>query len=229
MASVKVQIVSVIIILASCFLFQESTQLRAAETQGVAGLNKNGTVAVMPFFTGKYSDQIEAGRPPMQFLLDKIAAVEGERNSTGEKALTKFMYEALHKRSTLKLIPQDVVQDEFAHMSIDSTSETPLAIAVRLGKGLQADYVVVGIVWEYKDRIGSKMAAQEAASVSFSAFLVDVAAAKRIWRERYTKTQQSLSGNLLNAPEFFKQGAKWLTAEELSRLGINKILVSFPL
>ncbi len=216
------------VIFISFFLFQGITTCNAAESQTTA-LLKNGTVAVMPFFTGEYSSQIEAGRPPLQFLLDQIAAEEGDKNSTGEKTLTKLMYEALQERSTLRLIPQDAVQEGFARISIDSMSDTPLAIAVRLGKGLQADYVVVGIVWEYKERIGSKMAAAEPATVSFSAFLVDVAAAKRIWREKYTKTQQSLSDNLLKAKEFFKQGGKWLTAEELAGYGIKKILVSFPL
>ena len=216
------------VIFISFFFFLGDITCNAAETQSAAVL-KNGTVAVMPFFTGEYSNQIEAGKPPLQFLLNQIAAEEGDKNSKGEKVLTNLMYESLLEKSTFKLISQDVVQDKFAHMPIDSMSDTPLAVAVRLGKGLQADYVVVGIVWEYKDKIGSKMAVDEPASVSFSAFLVDVAAARRIWREKYTKTQQALSDNLLKAPEFFKQGGKWLTARDLSQYGIKKMLVSFPL
>ena len=210
-----------------CF-FHGMALASAAETQSVAGL-KSGTIAVMPFFTGEYSTEIEKGRPPLQFKFDQIAAEDGDRYSNGEKVLTKLMYEALQKKLAQQLIPRDVVQSDFENISMDSLSDTPLAVAVRLGKKLQADYVVVGIVWEYKARVGSKLAADNPASVSFSAFLVDVAAAKRIWREKFTKKQQSLSDNLLNATEFFKQGAKWLTAEELAKYGIKKVLVSFPL
>ena len=228
MATIKHTIFILIVFFVSSFLFLGIASVNAAETQSGAGL-KSGTVAVMPFFTGEYSSQIEMGRPPLQFLYDQIAADEEYKKVTGEKVLTNLMNEALLNRLSQQLVPQDVVQSKFMNLSIDSMSDTPLAIAVRLGKSLQADYVVVGIVWKYKDRVGSKFAADEPASVSFSAFLVDVAAAKRIWREKFTKTQQSLSDNLLKAAEFFKQGAKWLTAEELARYGIKKVLVSFPL
>jgi len=227
MATIKQNYFFLIIFFLLC-LFLGITNAYAAETQNVSRL-KSGTVAVMPFFTGEYSNQIEMGRPPLQFLFDQIAAEEGDKKVTGEKVLTDLMNEALLKRLSQQLVPQDVVQNEFMNLAIDSMSDTPLAIAVRLGKTLQADYVVVGIVWGYKDRIGSKMAAEEPASVSFSIFLVDVAAAQRIWREKYTKTQQSLSDNLLQAPEFFKQGGKWLSAKDLARYGIKKVLASFPL
>lgn len=216
------------LILASVFLIQTTISVNASEMQSAA-LLKRGKVAVMPFFTGEYSNQIEMGRPPLQFLIDQIAADEEDKKATGEKILTRLMNEELIERLPEQLVPQDVVQNEFAHLTIDSMSDTPLAIAVRLGKSLQADYVVVGIVWDYRDRVGSKMAAEEPATVSFSAFLVDVAAGQRIWREKYTKTQQSLSDNLLKAPEFFKQGGKWLSARDLAHLGIKKMLVSFPL
>jgi hypothetical protein len=215
-------------IFASVLCISSTINVIASEKQSPVVI-KNGKVAVMPFFTGEYSSQIEMGKPPLQFLIDQIAVDEVDKKITGEKVLTRLMNEALLERLPEQLVPQDEVQNEFMHLAIDSMSDTPLAIAVRLGKSLQADYIVVGIVWEYKERIGSKMAAEEPASVSFSAFLVDVAAGQRIWREKYTKTQQSLSDNLLKAPEFFKQGAKWLSARDLSHFGIKKMLVSFPL
>ena len=183
----------------------------------------------MPFFTGEYSDDIERGRPPLQFLYDQIAVDEENILLTGEKVLTKLMNEALQKKIDQKFVPGNEIQNEFKKISIDRNSDTPLGIAVQLGKGLHVDYIVVGVVWEYQERKGTKMSADEPASVSFSTFLVDVAAEKRIWRERYSKKQQSLSDNLLKASEFFKQGAKWLTAEELARHGVKKVLVTFPL
>ena len=118
MATTKQKIFFVTIVFISFFLFQIDATCNAVETQNAA-VRKNGTVAVMPFFTGEYSDQIEPGRPPLQFLLDQIAVEEGDENSTGEKIFTNLMCEALQERSTFKLISHDVVQDGFAHMSID--------------------------------------------------------------------------------------------------------------
>ena len=228
MTIIKQNFIFLIITFIATFLFLGTALVKAAETQNVSRV-KSGTVAVMPFFTGEYSDAIEKGRPPLQFLFDQIAAEEEEKRLTGEKILTKLMNEAIQKKMVQQLVPGDEVLKEFEKLSIDKNTDTPLTVAVNLGKNLYVDYIVVGIVWKYKERKGTKMSADEPASVSFSVFLVDVAASKRIWREKFTKTQQSLSDNLLQATEFFKQGAKWLTAEELAKYGIKKVLVSFPL
>jgi hypothetical protein len=129
------------LILASVFLFQATISVNATEMQSTAVL-KRGKVAVMPFFTGEYSNQIETGRPPLQFLYDQIAAEEDDKKITAEKTLTKLMNEALQERMDQQLIAPEVVQNEFMHLSIDSMRDTTLAVALRLGKSLQADYVV---------------------------------------------------------------------------------------
>lgn len=217
-----------IVLLAASFLLQITINVSASDTQKNTVL-KDGTVAVMPFFTGDYSDEIVKGRPPLQLMLAQITVAEDDMYRTGEKVLASLMNETLQKKLAQKLVPQAAVTSEFKNITIDNMSDTTLSVAVRLGKALNADYVVVGIVWDYNDRVGSKLAASEPATVSFSAFLVDVAAEKRIWREKFSKTQQSLSDNLFKVTEFFQQGARWLTAEELGRYGIKKVLETFPL
>jgi len=49
-----------------------------------------------------------------------------------------------------------------------------------------------------------------------------------VWTGNYDETQQSLTENLLNVVDFFKQGAKWLTADEFAEYGMRKILKTFP-
>jgi len=45
-----------------------------------------------------------------------------------------------------------------------------------------------------------------------------------VFEGSFDETQQALSENILKAPTFFKRGARWLTAGELSRDGIADIL-----
>jgi hypothetical protein len=58
--------------------------------------------------------------------------------------------------------------------------------------------------------------------------LIDIEKHELMWTATYDETQQSLTENLLNAVDFFKQGAKWLTADEFARYGLKKILKTFP-
>jgi hypothetical protein len=58
--------------------------------------------------------------------------------------------------------------------------------------------------------------------------LIDIENHELIWTATYDETQQSLTENLLNAVDFFKQGAKWLTADEFVEYGMKKILKTFP-
>ncbi len=58
--------------------------------------------------------------------------------------------------------------------------------------------------------------------------ILDIDNHELIWTATYDETQQSLTENLLNALDFFKQGARWLTADEFARYGMQKILKRFP-
>ena len=73
------------------------------------------------------------------------------------------------------------------------------------------------------------MGVESPASVAFAVGLIDVASGKMLWEATFDKTQRSLSEDIRDAPAFFKEGAKWLTAKELARYGVNQIFKKFPL
>ena len=102
--------------------------------------------------------------------------------------------------------------------------DTPRQLAQRFGKASGADYVVIGSVWRYRDPTPGL-----GASVAFTAYLLEVDSGRRVWRGRFDKTQQALTDNLQDAGSFFtKEGARWLSAEELARFGIEQVMQSFP-
>ena len=97
-------------------------------------------------------------------------------------------------------------------------------MAKTLGVKLKADYVIVGTVWRFSERGSVQRDSMSPASVAFTVYLVDVPTGKTLWSDTFDKTQQSLSENILGAAEFFKQGAKWLSAEKLARYGARNMV-----
>jgi TolB-like protein len=183
------------------------------------------SVAVMPFVKGKNPDKIEEtlNCPYANICFEDQNILPG-----AEKTLTRMLQDMLRIRLDNKLVPADRMEYIYETMKINYAEDTPASFAQRIGKSLKVKYVVAGNVWRYKNRTGESFASSQPSSVAFSVYLIDVENHELIWTATYDETQQSLTENLLNAVDFFKQGAKWLTADELARYGLKKILKTFP-
>jgi hypothetical protein len=51
---------------------------------------------------------------------------------------------------------------------------------------------------------------------------------KIVWTGKFDETQRPLSENILKIGSFFRRKASWLTAEELSSVGMDEMLKRFP-
>ncbi|MDY6912673.1 MAG: nucleoid-structuring protein H-NS, partial [Chloroflexota bacterium] len=60
-------------------------------------------------------------------------------------------------------------------------------------------------------------------------YLVEVATGKRLWRGKFDETQKTLSKDVIRGFKQLKMGARWLTADELARYGVKKVLKDFPI
>jgi len=193
-------------------------------SKGLAAI-KVQRVALMPFVRGLHNSGL--GDPMSRLLYCTMANLcfnIKEVKGNADELMTGFLQEAMQKRYAGAIVPAQTVQDAYAVLPKNPAADTPQSLAIALGKKLQADHVMVGIVWRYKERIGSAEASPSPASVAFTLYLVNTAQGSPVWQETFDKTQQALSENILNAKEFFSMGARWLTAEELASYGINKIL-----
>jgi len=121
------------------------------------------------------------------------------------------------------VVPQNETAGADELLAYMKKKETLKAHALKLGAQVQASHVLVGTVQRYRQLKGTAYGADKPASVAFSVYLLDVAAGQIVWSGAFDKTQQSLSENLFDAPAFFKQGAKWVTAEELTRAGAETV------
>ena len=145
-----------------------------------------------------------------------------------EKLVEKIFFRKLKDSKQFILIPTDRVGGVYRRISIDSLQVNPLEILRKVGTELGVDGVVAGYVYRYKEREGYPYSAEKPASVAFGIYLIRVSDGTLVWRGVFDRTQMSLFENILQFSSFFKYGGRWITAEELSEMGIDEVLKNFP-
>jgi len=102
------------------------------------------------------------------------------------------------------------------------------SLLIQMGKSLQADAVISGTIYRFRQRVGTSLSVTTPASVAFAMDLIRVSDGRTIWGRAFDETQRSLDENLLNLGSFLKGGGGWLTAEELAAAGFKEVMSSFP-
>jgi hypothetical protein len=182
-------------------------------------------IAVVPFLKGRYGSDIQE---TLHCPLCQLSFEPDDLTFDCDQVLTRYVQQALERHHEDMAIPFGQVQAAYDQIAMDATQDTPVTLAQRLGKEVNAHYVLLGTVWRYREREGGSRGVQKPASVSFSVHLLRTADGKLIWERTFAETQRSLSENVLEARAFFERGAKWLTADELARYGVEEIMKDFP-
>lgn len=98
-----------------------------------------------------------------------------------------------------------------------------------IGKELNADAVLIGFIYCYRDRSGSAVASSRSAAISFCMHLIDPATGKVLWSMRWEDEQKALSDNLLELPSFIKRKGKWISAREMAGEAADTVVKELPL
>jgi hypothetical protein len=187
------------------------------------------SIAVMPFLTGKHDSRIdEAINATLDCAVSQLCFNTQDVRSGADTTLTRYMQEALEQRLAERVIPLEKVYRASEGLTRDQTIDTPRSLATRLGEKLKADHVIVGTVWRYRERVGTARASSSPASAAFVVYVIRVTDGKLLWKTVYSRTQKPLSDDILHARTFFKQGARWLSVDELVRFGVNEVVEKFP-
>jgi len=188
----------------------------------------------------------EAG-PPLPSL-DKIAVLPMDRANLkpqpGEAtcALSDTFYEASDvpieaARKLTKLLLDSVKNDPrfvpveekkcvsfLSRMLITEPNAPQLRLIQALGKELGVDAVLYGKLFRFEERIGGPYGVERPASVTFTLYLIRTKDGAVLWRYAFNETQQPLTENLFKAGLYKKTGFRWLTAEELAKIGIEEAI-----
>lgn len=104
----------------------------------------------------------------------------------------------------------------------------PVRILQEVGKTFEADAVLAGHIYRWREREGTNYAVNRPASVAFNLHLVRPADGAILWKGKFDKSQRSLFENLFDLATFIRGGGQWMTAEELAMPGLEKLLAEMP-
>lgn len=191
-----------------------------------------GRLALLPFVKGDFAEEFrQKNLSPLTCPINQVCIDlnEGDETLLFVESLDKYLYKIIKKRVGEELLPMRETKIQYNDIPFDPYKDTTLSRALLLARNMKSDYVLVPILWEYSERVGSQLSAEKPASVSFGLYLISVKQEKRVWKANFNKTQMALTDDLLKAKDIFKFGGKWVSAEELAQVGMQKIIENFPL
>ncbi len=158
--------------------------------------------------------------------LDKTAArtdQDGRIHLEAEAAnvVTAQVYGVLSQSSRWRFVPDLQINDALRKVDAQATQ---IQRAVQLGKATSADAVLIGTVSRFMERVGTEYGATDPAGVSFTLELVSVSGGRILWKGEFDETQKPLTENLFKWWIFWNAGPKWLSAAELSGVGVERLL-----
>jgi len=182
------------------------------------------TLAILPFLIERMDDPSRGAVCPVcQGVYKRGNILYGS-----QRTLTQLLQQKMNTLEMFRILPLEKVEDTFSKKDKGQFEFRPLRSAIQLGKDLDVDFIIIGYLFRFEDRIGSRIGVEKPASVGFDVHLLRVRDGKRVWDGRFDETQQALSENLLKMGSFVRRGAAWLKAEELSSVGMDEMLKRLP-
>jgi hypothetical protein len=165
-------------------------------------------LAVMPF-----SSKLSITRSRDDTTLSETEATE---------LLTRFFAEA-SMSAGIQVVPALDLEIAFEAEGIAVPQFDPRLAARLATKHFGATTILLGELLRFRDRVGERMGASRAASVSFQVTLYEAPSGFKLWSARFDETQQPLSDNLFNARRYPGGGSRWLTSTELVQWGAQEV------
>jgi len=189
------------------------------ETAPESDYNLSGTekILVLPFkdMTMIYG-QDESVRCPVcgrVFITGRVPVDAAEK-------LTNSLVSNLKSIEKYKIVTTSLVGEE------QTIPERKLI--VKKGREYNADAVIAGYIYRYRERVGNRYSVKSPASVAFGIHLIGTKSGRTIWSGHFDETQRSLNENLFKLKKFIKRKASWITADEMAISGFEDILGTFP-
>ncbi len=181
-------------------------------------------LAIFPFFIERVEDPGRGAVCP----ICKGVYRKGDISAGSQNTLTRLLQEKMEAMDTFKILPREKVEEALSQSDRRQFEIKPMRSSIQLGKTLNMDFIFIGYVFRFEERIGSHIGAEKPASVGFDVHLIRLRDEKMVWIGKFDETQKPLSENLLKIGSFFRRKASWLTAEELSSVGMDEMLKRFP-
>jgi nucleotide-binding universal stress UspA family protein len=186
-------------------------------------------IAVMPFLVGKLESPEQPVEKPLSHPLAQLYVDTANLAEGADQIMTRLVNDALQIRFADQVVSMEDAAAGYAEAIRDQTLDTPRKLAKKFGENLQADLVVIGTIWRFREKGTVKENPDSPASVAFSVYLMEVASGKRLWRDAFDGTQKTLSEDVLGGLKQIKMGLRWLPVKELAHYGVKNVFRKFPL
>jgi hypothetical protein len=184
----------------------------------------NPGLAVFPFLIAKGEDP---GRGSICPICKEVHR-RGDVAPGSENILTRILQQKMEALGTFKVLPEEKVEEVMSYRERKVFEEKPISSAIDCGRELNADFLMIGFLFRFEERIGSSMGVEKPASVGFDLHLYRVKDGKEVWKGKFDETQKPLSDNLLKIGAFFRRKASWLPARELASVGMDELFIRLP-
>ena len=181
----------------------------------------------MPFQQVSPADEAVSGAVPCPVCGMIFDATKSAGNP--ETVLeTLFLEQLDKKRPKFSVVAGERAAGVFRRISADSLTVSLREVLREVGTEMEAEGVVIGYVYRFRERKGVSYTVEQPASVAFEIHLLRVSDGELVWRGSFDKTQSSLMENLFQFASFFRGKGKWVTAKELTGEGVEQVLKTFP-
>ncbi|MBI2964168.1 MAG: hypothetical protein HYY35_10475 [Deltaproteobacteria bacterium] len=147
------------------------------------------------------------------------ATTAGDAAAQAPAAVSRMLSDAAALHSQWSVVAAAQVRDALRAIP---AAEDPEEKAGALAAAVQADAGLTAKIAHYRERVGSDYGISEPASVSVQVLATPAGRKQAAWRAEYTFTQEPLAYNLWNLWGVLRGGPRWLTADELARIGIEE-------
>jgi hypothetical protein len=184
----------------------------------------DSSLAVFPFLVGRGEDP---GRGSVCPICGQVYQ-RGDVAAGSENILSRILQQKMEGLGTFKVFPTEKVEEVISHRGTKDFEEKPLPTAIECGRELDADFILIGFIFRFQERIGSSMGVEKPASVGFDLHLYRLKDGKEVWKGKFDETQRPLSENILKIGAFFRRKASWLRARELASVGMDELFARLP-
>lgn len=173
-----------------------------------------------------FHSAVEQGTSPdvIRSPISGSALTAEEVPSEKIRKMTHLLFKRFSSSQRYDLVSPSQARGVYSTIMDSKTTTDEMEIIKKIGRAFSADGVLTGYLYRWHERQGSEYAVRKAASVAYDLYLVRPSDGRVLWKGGFDMTQKSLSENLLEMDTFIQGGGKWMTADELAELGLNRLL-----
>jgi hypothetical protein len=142
--------------------------------------------------------------------------------------LTSSLLLLLEKKGTRGIISPHQAEGLSSDVRARDPLMRDLEVFREMGKAFEADAVLTGNIYLWREREGTEYAVNRPAAVAYDLYLIRTVDGTILWKGRFEKTQRSLSENLLDLETFLKGKGTWMEAKDLAEMGLIQLMETWP-